>query len=158
MTEIPLQEWLNAAEIAADELSLQVLNLPPSHMAHSTGAPLPHGLSGASIVLAAGPESVLVGLSSHLEGLTKLAKAMLSTGAKDTLAETDLRDAVGEMANIIAGSIKRQLTSQTEGIKLGLPKFAPEAGFQEGAQENGFLSLRMGDVPVHVFVAKKKSQ
>lgn len=158
MTEIPLKEWLDAAEVAADELSLQVLNLPPSRMALSAGAQLPNGLSGASIALAAGPESILVGLSSHPEGLTKLAKAMLSAGAKDTLADADLRDAVGEMANIIAGSIKRQLTSQTEGIKLGLPKFALEAGFQEGGQENGFLSLRMGDVPVHVFVAKKKSQ
>lgn len=157
MTAITLREWLDATEVAADELATMVLNLRPSQLQSSNDGGIPAGLSGSFIALVADDDSVLLNLSSNMDGLAQLAKSMLGMGAEEVLSDADLCDAVGEMANITAGSIKRQLTDRTSGIKLGLPTFIQGRVAHGDSQENGVVSLMMGPVPVHISVTKKKT-
>ena len=113
--------WLAAAKDALREVAATSLGLPDvSSSASSAAAPV--GLGGAYLQLMSEREVVVVGLCATEAALRGLSAALL--GFVDAeLAHADVTDAVGEVANMLAGGVKRRLSAASPGLQLGLPVF-----------------------------------
>lgn len=121
---ITMDEWLNATRAATQETVTTMLRLDMTPLAHESQKLDAESLSGAYIALTTEDDSVQIGLVTSKKGCQTLAKAMFGMDETDELSEPDVGDAVGEIVNIIAGVVKRQLNHKVHNsINLGLPKF-----------------------------------
>ncbi len=113
-------EWIEALEAAATEL-----------VSHGGGSELPEfdavppaatGGTGAFISLMGPGQSVRLGIVGERSALKRLA-AMLSAGE---LEDDELQDATCELANVLAGNVRKLLSSRAPELKLGLPVYSPQ--------------------------------
>jgi CheY-specific phosphatase CheX len=84
---------------------------------------MPACLLGAFIQVVCAEGPVLLGLTSSTENCENLARLMLGMEPGEPIPELDAFDAIAEMINIIAGSLKTKLASPVGNIELGLPVF-----------------------------------
>lgn len=135
---ISLEEWATATsgsmgDIATDALGLAEFTISKVNQLSA------HADCGGYIPLLTDVECVQIGLATDLESCRKLSRLLLvlEDGDPDPpLAE--VRDAIGEIANVMAGAIKTRICKVQEGIdiQLGLPFFvhgriAPVAGLAD---------------------------
>jgi len=135
---ISLEEWAVATcgsmeDVATGALGLADFKISTVHQL-STDADC-----GGYIPLLTDLESVQIGLATDLESCRKLSRLLLVLDDDEPdppLAE--VRDAIGEIANVMAGAIKTRICNAREGvdIQLGLPFFvhgriAPVAGLAD---------------------------
>lgn len=81
-------------------------------------APL-ENITGCFVALAGIKSSVLIGIASERTACQLLAQAFLCE--EQPLSPEDVNDALGEIANIVAGWVKRQVSEADPSIRLGLP-------------------------------------
>ena len=117
----PVDAWLAAAQDALREVAATSLGCTDvSASASSSVAPV--GLGGAYLQLMSDREVVVVGLCGDERALRRVSGALL--GFVDAeLSPADVTDAVGEVANMLAGGVKRRLSPHHPGLQLGLPLF-----------------------------------
>lgn len=113
--------WLAAAEDALREVAATALGCADIA---SSASPLPSplGLGGAYVQLMSEREVVVVGLCAAAPALAALSGALLGCAGAD-VSPADVTDAVGEVANMLAGGVKRRLSAAHPGLQLGLPLF-----------------------------------
>ena len=75
---------------------------------------------------------------------TQIAGAMLGLGPDEELPELDVHDAVGEVLNVVGGSVKGALTGNSA---LGLPGVT---GTTEVPERDGSFVVSWGEAPVYV--------
>jgi hypothetical protein len=75
---------------------------------------------------------------------TQIANAMLGLGPEDELDQPDVHDAVGEVLNVVGGSVKGALVGTWA---LGLPGVSETTGAP--ARDESFV-VSWGDAPVYV--------
>lgn len=103
---------------------------------------------GAYVSIEGVQRAYLVGVSSTAEEQRALA-ARIYQEDPAALSEADVKDAMGEVANILAGRVKY---SMQEGAILGLPMFV-EAGVESSLDlERRGQRVSFADVEVHVVV------
>jgi hypothetical protein len=141
------QAWLAATLDAANEFGTTTLGF-------DVGDPnatrrLPENLTGCFVALVGEQESLQVGLASDSEGCQTLARALFA--ADDPLPDSDVTDALGEIANIMAGGVKKRRTSQG-GMSLGLPMVMEGHVRITERQEMAHLDIALGEVPVRLLV------
>lgn len=120
-TLVTMDEWLDATRQATKETVSTMLKLDVTPLTSIDTAHEP--LSGAHISLKSSNDNIEICLVTSKEGCGKLARAMLSMDETDPLDDADVDDAVGEILNVIAGAVKRQLNHKTQNtLLLGLPK------------------------------------
>jgi len=108
--------WLNATIEAAAEFSTTTLDAPLAPLDSSN---LPIDLTGCFVALVGEVGSLQIGLASDSMGCQTLAKALF--GSDDDLPDEDVGDALGEIANIVAGGVKKRMASGEISLALGLP-------------------------------------
>ena len=111
-------DWLAAAEAALDEVARAALGCAGQRVISRDLSPPP--LGGAWVQLLSDREAVLVGLCSDAAGRARLASALVG---EEGLSAADVTDALGEIANMLAGGVKRRLVASCPGLQLGLPFF-----------------------------------
>jgi hypothetical protein len=118
---VPLQDWMTAAVEATLEMAGGTLGLEGTVIgAGATARQFP----GAYIGLTTPTEALQVGVVAGMDGLQTLAKSMLGMAPEDEdLPAGDVADAVGEIANIFAGGIKKRMLPRLGAVNLGLPLF-----------------------------------
>jgi len=85
---------------------------------------LPSGLAGAHMSITGSTGAIHLGVLAPLAAHQQIAKRMLAMEIEDEdLPVGDLADAVGEIANIIAGGVKSALSEWDDDLRLGLPVF-----------------------------------
>ncbi|HEY8945162.1 MAG TPA: chemotaxis protein CheX, partial [Polyangiaceae bacterium] len=90
-----------------------------------------------------------MGLFADERGCQRLAKALLGMDENDEdLPAADLGDAVSEVLNMLAGSVKRRISDHAD-VKLGLPVFVRGAVF---STHYSMLTARLSLGPVHAVV------
>jgi hypothetical protein len=83
-------------------------------------------------------------LTCDSEVATQIAGAMLGMGPDEELPEIDVHDAVGEVLNVVGGSVKGALTGNSA---LGLPGVT---GTTEVPERNDSFVVSWGEAPVYV--------
>lgn len=135
---IPLHEWADATSGSMEEFAIGALGLETFTISASE-AIADAADCGGYIPLLTESESVQIGLATDLESCRRLSRLLLALEEEEPDPPlSEVRDAIGEIANIVAGSIKTRIASRQRGIeiKLGLPFFvhgriAPVAGLSD---------------------------
>jgi len=120
MASISHTEWLEATVASATELAKTSLGFTTSRVVGKWDK-LPNDMAGSWVALVGQGAAVQVGIASSLDGCYALARAFLRMGDGDEIAEDDVVDALGEMANVIAGGVKRRMAKLDSSTRLGLP-------------------------------------
>jgi len=148
ITRLDTQEWLRIIAESASEVATVALGLDACEI--TQGSAVPEGLIGAYLPLGTNEQPMQVGFLSNPAGCQRLAKALLGMGAEeDDLAPADLSDAISELANVVAGGIKRRVAGGVE-IKLGLPLFV-----NGSVQPNEHLVIMTAELklgPIQAFI------
>ena len=119
-TEGDRESWIPLLELAAQEVFELMLG------AHLDAAPAPFGETGldiTAIVGLAGQVSGAIALRCASESATLMAAKMLGVNVKHPGPE--MRDAVGEVCNMIAGNFKNKIPGMGDGCMLSVPTVIP---------------------------------
>jgi CheY-specific phosphatase CheX len=120
MATISHTEWLEATVASATELAKTSMGFTTSRVVGKWDE-LPEDMAGSWVALVGQGVGVQVGIASSLDGCYGLARAFLRLGDGDEIADDDVVDALGEMANVIAGGVKRRMAKLDPSTRLGLP-------------------------------------
>jgi CheY-specific phosphatase CheX len=104
---------------------------------------------GAFVPISAGEASAQIGIVGDDRSLRALAAALLGVPPAE-VASDDVADALGEIANMVAGGVKTRMLGQVAPVTLGLPVFVHgwiDAGERLTAI---YRPLRIADITAHV--------
>ena len=122
-SKIVLGQWRTAIETAALEVATYALSIPSVAIKDPVGLEAVTTMIGAHIPLVGSGQAFDLGLISSAEGCQALSRAILQIGPGPDLPARDVADAVGEIVNMLAGSMKRKLSGFGAHLTLGLPIF-----------------------------------
>jgi CheY-specific phosphatase CheX len=146
-----LDDWLQAAIGAAAECSKTTLSLDLSAPDEPR---LPPELTGCFIALVGDAGSLQIGFGSDPAGCQTLARALFAS--EDDLPEEDVSDALGEIANIIAGGVKKRMSGGQSPLALGLPIVMCGHVRLTERQQVLEAEVQLGNVPVRLLVISNK--
>jgi hypothetical protein len=120
---ISIDRWSDVAKAAITEVAKASLNYETRIEDGSVDTEPGHW--GSLVALVSDRNVTCVGVSATPLGCRSLAGAMLGMdeGECAELSHEDIRDSIGEFANILAGVMKGQLASEDSSLTLGLPLF-----------------------------------
>lgn len=119
MNEIPLTDWMDALVSAVNELATTSLGFEEGSLVAEQ--PLRSSL-GSCVALVGDECSLQIGMGGSQENCMKLARALFGLESEDEdPSEQDLADALGEMANVVAGGVKTRMHDHAASMRLGLP-------------------------------------
>lgn len=149
---VPLDDWMKATVDAAAEFSTTTLEAPLSTLESSN---LPLDLTGCFVALVGEEGSLQIGLASDSSGCMTLAKALFAS--EEDLPDNDVGDALGEIANIVAGGVKKRMAGQVP-LALGLPIVMEGHIRLTDRQQIVQLDVSLGDVPTRLLIVSNKGQ
>ena len=151
---INMQEWLNGTVVAAKETITTMLRLDFTRLA-STSTFGVTDIAGAYISLTSESDSIQIGLLADRKDCQTLAKAMLGMEDDEALSDVDVGDAIGEILNIIAGVVKRQLNHKVQNsIQLGLPKTVQGQLKPCNLKEMKEMNVLIGNIKANLLIIK----
>jgi len=111
--------WLDAAcralaQVVEPMLEAQVTSIEPAGDQHVAGV-------AAYVPVMAPGDPVQVGVVASADDAAAIARRMLQLPDDEPIGEGDIGDAIGELANMIAGATKASLASEIGVVALGLP-------------------------------------
>lgn len=115
---------------------------------------LPENLTGCYVALVGQNENLQIGLASDSQGCQMLAQTLFA--AENELSETDVNDALGELANILAGGVKTRMSKTHGGISLSLPIVMEGHLRVTDRQQVDKLDVAVNDVPVRLLVVSNR--
>jgi hypothetical protein len=153
-SKISPAQWRAAVEGAAQELAAYALSLPGALVQDPVGLERTVSLIGAHIPLVGGGQAFDLALVSSPEGCRDLSRAILSMAAGAPLRAAEIADAVGEIVNMLAGSVKRRIAGAD--LVLGLPLFIH--GYIEPSERLTVIALptRFGAIDTMVLIAGQR--
>jgi hypothetical protein len=118
---VNIGELLESAAGAAGEIAAGPLSMRATIWEGLSRAPLPEALCGVYIPLIGDGLALQFGVLAERNVCVQLAKALLGMSEEEPLdSDEDVFDAVGEIANLIAGGVKVRLAGQLN-VNLGIP-------------------------------------
>ena len=119
-----IEHWLDASLAAFQDVADQALGLGPLELVENL-TEMPENLAGAFIPLAGELDNAQIGLAGGLVERRRICGALMQMPEEesDGLVTSDIADAMGEIVNIAAGSIKQRLQPQLGSLTMGLPLF-----------------------------------
>ncbi|MEW6746038.1 MAG: chemotaxis protein CheX [Planctomycetota bacterium] len=159
-TELPWRvlstdECLDALVRAAGEVCARALGFGGALLKRKRSE-IHEGLCGAYIALVSDDVALALGVTSSREGCLNLAQALLGMEHDKRLSPGDVADAVGEIANILAGSVKRLLSNGHPSFKIGLPIFIDGTLYPSENQEAAVAEVDLGPVSSELLVVRHK--
>ncbi|MCP4602583.1 MAG: chemotaxis protein CheX [Proteobacteria bacterium] len=148
------REWLDASIIAAKELAQIALGLDGAELI-SIREGLPGESDSAYIALVGEKSSAQIGIASDAEGCQQIARTLLGMEPdEEDLSEEDVADAIGEIANILAGQIKTLMAEKSIDVVLGMPIFIQGRVKMTSDMEFAAADMHFGSIPVTVMILK----
>jgi CheY-specific phosphatase CheX len=111
------------ADLAVESASAlsPVLGLVPCQvLAHLKGSP--PGLTGMAVRLEGVKTRIIIGVLSNSSGRSQIARALFQLEAHQTAPASDEDDAMGELANVLAGRIKAVTAVSDRTMRLTPPE------------------------------------
>jgi len=110
------ESWAPLLGLAAQEVFESMLG---SHLSPAVESFTEDGLDVTSMVGLAGQVCGIITLRCSAEAATRMAAKML--GVDTTEAGPEMRDAIGEVCNMIAGNFKNKIAGMGDGCMLSVP-------------------------------------
>ena len=112
--------------------------------------------AGAHIALIA-DAPIHVGVGTSLASCERLARVMLALAPDDPIEPPDVGDALAEMANMMAGGVKRRLSAAHPGSLpvVGLPVFIRAAVEPSADLESVVAEVVVAGEPIELFVLRR---
>jgi hypothetical protein len=118
-SKVSLAQWRTALEAAAKEIAAYALSLPSATVGDPVGLEHAVAMIGAHIPLVGGGQAFDLALVSSPTG----CQAILGLPDTAPLRDAEVADAVGEIVNMLGGTVKRRLAGIGAELVLGLPLF-----------------------------------
>jgi hypothetical protein len=149
-------QWRTAVDAAAREIATYALSLPGAVVQDPVGLERAVAMIGAHIPLVGGGQAFDLALVSSPEGCRALARAILCRSSTDALRDAEVADAVGEIVNMLGGSVKRRLSGQRAELELGLPIFIH--GYLQPTDRMMVIALptRFGEIDTIVLITGQR--
>lgn len=145
--------WLTAAQAAVVDLVPQALSMA----CDLTDAQPPlTELMGALIPLMSDLDPIQIGLFSDQEGCLAMARGLLGNGPDEPMSRADMIDAVSEVVNMLAGSVKARVARYATHAALGLPTFIQGSVEAASGQVLESVAVVIGDHAAVVLIARVK--
>ena len=150
-----LETWNDAAFEALEELVESVLGWEIFSKGEAR-LEAPPKEPGAFITLISDQNAVQVGITASINGCGSIARALMCSEEDETLSTSDMIDALGELVNILAGSMKTKMSDKDSHLQLGLPVFVD--GFVEGSPnvESLVTPIRAGEINGHAVLLRRR--
>lgn len=152
----PHASWESAIAGAADEIAQYALNFPDSAVGAAVSPGEADGLVGAHIPMLGGPDTLELALVGTPENCRAIAAAILQS-TPSSLSEAETADAVGEIVNMLAGSVKRRMATTGVDLELGLPLFIVGHVASTSHIEVTRLPARFGPVEMFVLMINRRA-
>lgn len=153
MTDLAVGEWQEAAIQVAQDIGTGVLAFEECSPVDRVGN-IGQDRQGAYVPILSGDCSLHVGVVSDESGCASLTRALLGMAPDEAVSIDDIHDAVGEIANMVAGGIKTKVTAKGTDAQIGLPIFI-QGHIESGSATQSVVSqLKFGDVEVCITVVK----
>ena len=147
-----LSEWIAAAQAAAAEVATTALCCGETHSAVDAG-PAAESLFGAYVPLVAADCQAQIGIVAEWPACQALARALFGMDPDTELdAESDVADALGELANMLAGCVKTRMDARVPGLNTGLPLCVSGHVEPSSCSEHATLGLSFDGVLLSVVV------
>ena len=147
-----LGDWIGAAEAAVTEVATTALACGSVHSATGSDR-APQSLFGAYVPLVAAGCQVQIGVVAEWEACQALARALFGMDPGAELeADSDVSDALGEIANMVAGCVKTRMNERTPGLNTGLPLCVTGHVEPSAGAEHASVALYFDDVLASVRV------
>jgi hypothetical protein len=144
--------WRAAIVSAATEIALYSLMMPGATVGDALDGPDEDGLVGAHIPLLGGAEPIELALVGNAAACRAIAAAMWQLGDDAAPSQSETADAIGEIVNMLAGSVKRRMKANGVELELGLPIFALGKIVENPRLSILTLPVRFGEISVFVQV------
>lgn len=119
--DVKLDDWLEAAAVAAREITGGPLGASRTEWAGASTAALPGDLWGVYIPLLTEGYALQLGVLGTRDVCARLAGALLGDlDGGSVSSDEDVFDAVGEITNMVAGNVK-VLLAEKANIRVGVP-------------------------------------
>lgn len=153
MTDLSVGEWQQAAvevasSIGTDVLAFEACSAP--NVVEGIGA----DSQGAYVPILSGDHSLHVGVASSEEGCQVLTRALLGMAPDEEVSSDDVHDAVGEIANMVAGGVKSKVVAKGAEAQLGLPIFIHGHIAQTSVSQCMVSEVQFDGILVRVTVVK----
>jgi len=146
-----LAEWLGAARASASEVGTTALGCSQVEDAPESPASKQRALFGAYVPLTADDYQLQVGVVAEWAACEALARALFGHEPGWAFeAESDVCDALGEIANMVAGGIKTRMNARVPGLSTGLPLCVSGQVEPRVGVEHVSLSLAFDELQVSV--------
>jgi hypothetical protein len=122
-SKLTVGHWRAAIEGAAREVATYALSFSRAVVKDPVGLEAATAMIGAHIPLVGAGQAFDLALVASADGCQALSRAILSMGPGPALRDADVADAVGEIVNMLAGSMKRGMSGLGADLALGLPIF-----------------------------------
>ena len=116
-------QWRAAIDGAAREIATYALSFPDAVVQDPVGIESTVSMIGAHIPMIGGGQAFDLALVASPAGCQALSRAILCMAEGAAVRDAEVADAVGEIVNMLAGSMKRKLSGLGADLTLGLPIF-----------------------------------
>lgn len=151
--KVTVGHWRAAIASAANEVATHALSFPGATVQDPVGLEVTSSMIGAHIPLVGNRQAFDLALVSSADGCRALSRAILTLGPSAPLSDAQVADAVGEIVNMLGGTMKRRMTGQGADLTLGLPIFIH--GYLQPTDRLSFIALptRFGAIDTVVLIA-----
>ena len=153
---LTFDHWRAAIAAAASEVATVALSLSGAVVLDPVGLEVAASMFGAHVPLVGDRQSYDLALVSSADGCQALARAILCAGSGPALRDAEVADAVGEIVNMLAGTVKRRLSGLGAELALGLPIFL--RGHLQPTERMSVIAFptRFGAIDTIVLVASQR--
>jgi CheY-specific phosphatase CheX len=146
----------NLGELAVESASAlsPVLGLVPCRvLAHLKSSP--PGLAGMAVRLEGQKTLIIVGVLSNAAGRSQLVRALFQLDAHQEEPLPDEDDAIGELANLLAGRVKAATAATDRTMRLTPPEKITGEAFAQYARFSA-IRVSFGAIPATLVIALPK--
>ncbi|HAY78838.1 MAG TPA: hypothetical protein DCY79_03400 [Planctomycetaceae bacterium] len=148
----PAEMWLGALIDATSETSTLFLELGDLRVTRRSEC-IPDLTHAGFVSLTGERSSIQVVISASNDACRELASKFLNMDEDDPqLTQTEIVDAFGEFANIVAGAVKQQVSEQRQTMLLGLPLVVAGKPRLSNGQFVVSADCMMGHIPLALLI------
>jgi hypothetical protein len=149
-------QWRTAVDGAARELASYALSLPSATVGDPVDLSRATAMIGAHIPLIGGGQAFDLALVASPDGCQALSRAILGITDGAALRDAQVADAIGEIVNMLGGTLKRRIAGQGPELELGLPIFLH--GYIQPTDRLSVLALptQLGTIETIVLIAGQR--
>ncbi|HEY0477455.1 MAG TPA: chemotaxis protein CheX [Kofleriaceae bacterium] len=155
-SKLSLAHWRAAVEGAASEIAAYALSFSSATVLDPVALERATTMVGAHIPLVGGGQAFDLALVASPASCQALSRAILCMKDGAPLRDAEVADAIGEIVNMLAGSVKRRLAGRGSELVLGLPIFLH--GYIQPTDRLTVITLptRFGAIDTMVLIAGQR--